>query len=478
MESNDKSYHDYSRDTNDIKYDGGSIKDSMDKKIENIEKDDDDDDEFEFRPGLQMIDSQIKIDNNQSPDISYNNGDKEKIHEKMKKSLIQSESDYNSQDDKKIKDINLHDSHLSQQEAYQHLDYSKDSKLKESDEKISEFDLESHANPPKRENNIHKNIIDIKSSERILFKGKANKINHLPDRDINSCHSCSCLTKLTNCLIACGKFDSEYCFKKLYIDDLKKHHILYYTFLNCENKDQFFLKLSFFAFYVHLYFGLNTILTFNLSMAESYFDTTMAKPGYIAMNLLLPFVICGLIGFGIKLAIMPQYYFTRAENKFRNNENLKNLKNNKNNIIIEVQKKEEIIEPKKGSKRSIKNIKKNKQNEEGKKLAISLNAGNSQYEIQKKLFLESIYNLYKKLIIIYFAACFFVMAFNWYMMTSFCSIYRNTGVKLISNSFMSLFASLIIPFILGLIPSFIGYLGYKIGSKLIIKIYESINFII
>ena len=64
------------------------------------------------------------------------------------------------------------------------------------------------------------------------------------------------------------------------------------------------------------------------------------------------------------------------------------------------------------------------------------------------------------------------------MMTSFCSIYRNTGVKLLVNSFVSLGIGLIIPFVLGLIPTFIGFLAKKTGNKVLDKIYLVINYII
>ena len=85
---------------------------------------------------------------------------------------------------------------------------------------------------------------------------------------------------------------------------------------------------------------------------------------------------------------------------------------------------------------------------------------------------------YMKIVVIYFILCFILMAFNWYMMTSFCSIYRNTGVKLLVNSFVSLAVSLVIPFILGLIPTFIGLIAKKTKNKVIHKMYEIINFII
>ena len=90
----------------------------------------------------------------------------------------------------------------------------------------------------------------------------------------------------------------------------------------------------------------------------------------------------------------------------------------------------------------------------------------------------SAFKEYLKTVIIYFIVGFIIIFFNWYMMTSFCSIYRNTGIKLIVNSFISLFASFIIPFILGLIPSLFGFLASKTGNKIFRKIYEIINFII
>ena len=70
------------------------------------------------------------------------------------------------------------------------------------------------------------------------------------------------------------------------------------------------------------------------------------------------------------------------------------------------------------------------------------------------------------------------MAFNWYMMTSFCSIYLNTGLKLLYNSLINLFASFFIPFFTGFIPTLLGLFAYKTNNKLIKKLYEIINFII
>ena len=160
---------------------------------------------------------------------------------------------------------------------------------------------------------------------------------------------------------------------------------------------------------------------------------------------------------------MPQYYIGRAEKK------INNLKEEiEKNKEIKIEKKEE---PKVQKRRGIKNIKKNA-NEE--KMNLSKINGHTKLELLK----DSLFISYMKIIAIYFILCFILMAFNWYMMTSFCSIYLNTGVKILVNSLVSLFISFIIPLILGLIPTLLGFLAYKTGNRINKKLYEIINFII
>ena len=229
-------------------------------------------------------------------------------------------------------------------------------------------------------------------------------------------------------------------------------------------------------------------------MTESYFNKEKSKIGFIIMNLLLPFVICGLISFIIKIYIMPQYFMDRVLNKIKKNEKIKEyikkIKEKNNEPPKEEPPKEEIIEeaPKeeKQKKRSIKN-RKRVQKDEKKQENVNINENIDNLK-QSLEFLNECGNLkdqaisafkeYLKTVIIYFIVGFIIIFFNWYMMTSFCSIYRNTGIKLIVNSFISLFASFIIPFILGLIPSLFGFLAAKTGNKIFRKIYEIINFII
>ena len=109
---------------------------------------------------------------------------------------------------------------------------------------------------------------------------------------------------------------------------------------------------------------------------------------------------------------------------------------------------------------------------------INGNEDNNKGHIELESLKDSLFMNYMKIVVIYFILCFILMAFNWYMMTSFCSIYRNTGVKLLVNSIVSLLVSFIIPFILGFIPTLLGFLAYKTDNKIIKKIYEIVNFII
>ena len=85
---------------------------------------------------------------------------------------------------------------------------------------------------------------------------------------------------------------------------------------------------------------------------------------------------------------------------------------------------------------------------------------------------------YKKVIILYFLIGFIFLGINWYMMTSFCAVYRNSGVKLIVNSIVSLIASFALPCLLGLIPTLIGFLAKKLNSRIIFKVYKFINKVI
>ena len=286
--------------------------------------------------------------------------------------------------------------------------------------------------------------------ENGFFKRLFNKMN---DADLNSDFN------FNDELLTLEEFSNKYkTFPSIYKADLKKHHLLYFTFLACNDNNNLFLKLSFFSLSINLYFGVNTMLIFNSNISDAYFNPSKNNIIYILMNLLLPFIICFPISHLIKRFIMPQYILNKIIEKIQSNEKLKGEIG-----INEMQQKN----PEKGKKRKhdIKN--------QGKKKS---NFDKELEELEKELI--SIYKCYIKKVIIYYIAASLVLLLNWYMMTSFCAIFKNTGVKLIVNSFISLLASFILPLILGLLPSGLGVFAIKLKNNVIFKIYKFINILL
>ena len=101
------------------------------------------------------------------------------------------------------------------------------------------------------------------------------------------------------------------------------------------------------------------------------------------------------------------------------------------------------------------------------------NYENEKSEIEKKF--SHLCPKYKKIVIIYFLIGFVFLGFNWYMMTSFCSVYKNSGKKLIVNSIISILSSFTLPFILGFIPTMLGYLTKKFNNEKLFKAYKFVN---
>ena len=129
-------------------------------------------------------------------------------------------------------------------------------------------------------------------------------------------------------IITFEEFRNDYnSFPLIYLDDLKKHHLLYFVFCACHDNNNLFLKLSYFSVSINLYFGLNTMLIFDSNMSDAYYDKDKAKPGYILMNLFLPFIICGLIAFIVKVLVMPSYTVEKMIIKIQNNNNLRQFYN-------------------------------------------------------------------------------------------------------------------------------------------------------
>ena len=187
-----------------------------------------------------------------------------------------------------------------------------------------------------KKNNKRRVSDDLSNDKSNYFKKLFNKMNKA---DLNN-------IEINDELLSLEEFSEKYKnFPSIYIADLKKHHILYFTF--CCDNNNIFLKLSFFSLVVNLYFGLNTMLIFDSNMSDAYSDKSKAKPGYILMNLAIPFIICGLIAFFVKIAIMPQYCMNKMIKVIQNKDKMINKFNLKENSG----KKKEILKMKNGKEK-------------------------------------------------------------------------------------------------------------------------------
>jgi hypothetical protein len=405
------------------------------------------------------------------------------LYSKDSKIIKDSESDISGQQN--ISDLISQDSHLisnppkfqknkgnnnlylceQPEEEKEKEDKNKNNEINE--ENIQDIDSKNKLKNKKRKDSDDK--ISSKNNIKNYFK---NFYNEMTEKNINK------VIEYNDELLNLKDFSQKYQnFISIYLADLKRHHILYFSF--CCDINNIFLKLSFFSLTITLYFAINTFLIVDSNMSDAYYDKTKAKPLYIIMNLFLPFLICGLISFAIKLTIMPQFYINKIIKTIQNNDKLKNLiHSNKKEIKNEENNKnEEIIEVKKERRRHcISNEPKNISKEQ--KYELNKNEEYQKEKIRLEKEFGLIYSSYSKKVIIYYAASFVVLGFIWYMMTSFCAIFKNSGVKLILNSFISIFASFLLPFILGLIPSGFGFLSIKLNSEVIYMIYKFINIVL
>ena len=350
--------------------------------------------------------------------------------------------------------------------------------------------INSFNNSPDNKNDLNKSgnkknldlIISndyVKSSDEHLYNNKSKmeerKENDEFDYDnknrsnkINIKH----ILNMNDDLLTLKKFSEKYnSFISIYLADLRKYHILYFSFSCPKNDiDNIYLKLSLFAISIVLYLSLNTLFLTNSKMSNAYFDFQNSGPIYIIINLFLPFVICNIIILILKYFIMPNHYMIKIIRTIQDDQQLKESTG--------FNKLEEIIENDNISKeKKIKKIKNFKfKTEENYDVKVK-----SEYNVERKkleYILTPLSPKYRIIVIIYFLVGFIFMGINWYMLTSFCSVYINTGKKLFVNSLISILTSFILSCILGLIPALIGLLAIKLNNTIIFKVYKFINKVI
>ena len=93
-----------------------------------------------------------------------------------------------------------------------------------------------------------------------------------------------------------------------------------------------------------------------------------------------------------------------------------------------------------------------------------------------KISVKDVYNKFNNLLrilrikfVFFFIIDFILLFLFWYYVTCFCGIYRNTQIHLLQDSLYSFITSLIMPFILYLIPGLLRICSLKRKSKALYK---------
>ena len=195
--------------------------------------------------------------------------------------------------------------------------------------------------------------------------------------------------------------DDKRTYLQYYISLLKTNHILIFTF--CSNKDynSFIIKFCLFVFSIVLYLVINALL-FNDSMFHKiYEDKGKFNIIYIIPRIIYSNIICSIINILMKYIFLSQ-----------------------NDIL--------------------------------------------QIKYEKIEYISKYITTLKCLIIKYI--CFFssnilLFILFWYYLSCFCSVYKNSQIYLILNAIISFSFSLIISFIVFLIPGFFRIPALKIPGK-------------
>ena len=80
--------------------------------------------------------------------------------------------------------------------------------------------------------------------------------------------------------------------------------------------------------------------------------------------------------------------------------------------------------------------------------------------------------MYKNKISMLFCIYFYIFLGYWYVVSAFCAVYENTQRVFIRDSLMSFLLSLIYPFILYSIPTFLRLIALRCTNKKLECVYK------
>ena len=205
-------------------------------------------------------------------------------------------------------------------------------------------------------------------------------------------------------------------FSQYYLSLLKKKHILLFSFIPMNDYNLMYIKLCLFLYIFSLNFAVNALFFTDLTMHKIYQDKGIFNLLYQIPKILYSTIISAVLNILIKL-------FALSE---------------KNILMLKQSKTKEEL---------------------------------NQKSQQTLSCLKLKFNLF------YIFGTIFLIIF-WYYVSIFCAVYKNTQIILIKDTLFSFLSSLLYPFALNLIPSFLRILSIKYkNSSSLYKVSKFISLI-
>ena len=259
-------------------------------------------------------------------------------------------------------------------------------------------------NPPrkKREKNINININNNKTNDFLNWKTnrslKSKFNNNLINFEKNNNNNISSNDlkyndyEINNLNYKDALIEDKRAYIEYYISQLKRKHIIIFTFYTRDDYNSFIIKVSLLLYNFAVYYFVNALFCTDLTMHEIYREKGKYNFIYQLPNILYSTVITGVNNFIITYLSLSEKNILKIK---------KSNENNYDNLIIFTSK------------------------------------------IKKCLIIK---------FILYFLLNFLFLILYWYYLGCFCAVYQNTQIHLIKDTLLSFLLSLLYPFGRSLLP--------------------------
>ena len=298
--------------------------------------------------------------------------------------------------------------------------------MKESNKKLKK---ENYNSPPKKSDYRGSNIINVtnniknnkkRQKLRLINKSKNNSLNEKSEKSKFQFEEIKDLITVNNSIKLDAfelnelkyekaiKYDKR-SFLRIYLDLLKREHIIIFTFINCNDYNLLNIKLVRFIFYFSTDMAMNAIFFSDDSMHKIFLN--YGKYDFIQQipQIIYSTIVSQLLEVFLCFLTMTDKYFYLIKNLTKVDDSIK---------------------------------------------------------------IKKIFRCINMKLTFFFIFTFIFLSFYWYIIASFCAVYQNTQYIFIKDSLSSFFIGLLYPFVLYLIPSGLRICTIKNPKKNLRCIYK------